>query len=534
MPDQPFEVYPYSIGQLARLLSEKSLADAFVVSGKAHQTYFDGYFASIGAKTIISENTYVDRDYLDDFAEYYVRCFESYERTCVRLHFFDVSFSEEDFTQYLLEGSGTLSDEALQAAYLGFIVVKPLPRTIIGRTCLRTYPTSVRGRQFPITREYEANLFGLTLTVKTLAFQEQDQVAAACATSALWAIFQGTGRLFHHAIPSPVEITKAATQLAPLDTRTLPETHGLTVEQMAHAIRGVGLEPFAVRVNDEYVMKSTLYAYLRGRVPVLMGVHLAEAGNSLTLPIGVSHAFVGGHAVAVTGYNLGLPSAQPFGATGFLLRASKIDKIYAHDDQVGPFARMLIDNIRVRLDPSAPDLFSISTSFGSSNGVATHRAIPTVALVPLYHKIRIPFERVHDVVVFFDSFIEAFRQQIAQQGDTLLSQRIEWDIYLTTVNDFKQSIMRMPTLPHDYRMETLLENMPRFLWRATGYCDDDPVLDLLFDATDIEQGTFFLRAIEYHEQLSLLLRAVSKESSLAGLLRAERYWPIIAWFQRHS
>ncbi len=76
--------------------------------------------------------------------------------------------------------------------------------------------------------------------------------------------------------------------------------------------------------------------------------------------------------------------------------------------------------------------------------------------------------------------------------------------------------------------------MPRFLWRATGYCDDDPVLDLLFDATDIEQGTFFLRAIEYHEQLSLLLRAVSKESSLAGLLRAERYWPIIAWFQRHS
>jgi hypothetical protein len=531
MTGPPYEVHPYSIGELERLLSEKSRADAFAVSRKAHRTYFEGYFASIGAQTIVAENRYVDGDFLDDFAEYYVRCFETYKRTCVRLHFFAMPFTEEEFACYLRGTGGNLTGDNLKSAYLGFIVVKPLPQTIIGRTCLRTYPTSVGGRQFPITRQYEAHLFGLRLTVDTLAFQEQDRVAAACATSALWAVFQGTGMLFHHPIPSPVEITKAATRQAPLDTRTLPETHGLTVEQMAHAIRSVSLEPYAVSVDEEYVLKSTLYAYLRGRVPVLLGIQLAAEKDPLAAPIGASHVLAGGHAVAATGYNLGLPSAQPFDATGFLLRASRIDKIYAHDDQVGPFARMVADGVRVLLDRGGPSLFSLSTSFGASGGVETHRAIPTVALVPLYHKIRIPFERVHDIIVFFDTFIEVLRQQIPPVGEVLLPSRLEWDIYLTTVNDFKGSILHMPALANNLRLEVLEADMPRYLWRATAYCDDDLVLDLLFDATDIEQGTFFLRAVEYHGQFAALLRSISKEPTLAEWLRAGPYWPIIAWFQ---
>ena len=32
-----------------------------------------------------------------------------------------------------------MSTETLQKNYLGFIVVKPLPSTVVGRTCLKTY-----------------------------------------------------------------------------------------------------------------------------------------------------------------------------------------------------------------------------------------------------------------------------------------------------------------------------------------------------------------------------------------------------------
>lgn len=530
---EPFEVHAYSIGELERLFVEKSRADAFTISTKSHKTYFESYFSHLGAQTILVENSYVDGDFLADFAEYYVRCFEQYGRFCVRLHFFDLAFSEQDFRRFLRGMKGSLDQDILALAYLGFIVVKPLPETIVGRTCLKTYPRGADGRAFPITRRYEANLFGVPLAVDTLAFQEQDSVVAACATSALWSVFQGTGKLFQHPIPSPVEITKAATILAPLDTRTLPDTHGLTIEQMAHAIRSVSLEPFPVRVNSEYVLKSTLYAYLRGRVPLLMGVKLARKVRPSVVQLTdavVTHAPIGGHAVAVTGYNLGLPTAAPYGDTGFLLRAARIDKIYAHDDQVGPFARMAFDGERVWLHDQYSE-YSLSTSWGSSNGDNEYRAVPDVVLVPLYHKIRIPFERVHDTIVPFDAFIEDLRQSFDQQDASLLPQRVEWDIYLTTINDLKQSLRLSDALASEYRLQVLLENMPRFLWRATARAGEQIVLDLLFDTTDIEQGSFFMRAIEYHQELSVALRIVSREPSLMHWLRERPDWGITQWFK---
>ncbi len=70
---------------------------------------------------------------------------------------------------------GSLRQKDLQDGYLGFIVVKPLPRTIIGRTCLKTYDSKGGTRHFPIVRRYPVHLFGIPLRVETLAFQEQDQ-----------------------------------------------------------------------------------------------------------------------------------------------------------------------------------------------------------------------------------------------------------------------------------------------------------------------------------------------------------------------
>lgn len=138
---------------------------------------------------------------------------------------------------------GNLSlKESLQQNYLGFIVVKPLPMTIIGRTCLVTYPKEGgKDRYFPIIRKYNVNLFGINLSVKSLAFQEQDNVVAACAASALWSVLHGTGILFQHSILSPGEITKEATKQLPIETRTFPNK-GLSVEQMAHAIQSVNLD----------------------------------------------------------------------------------------------------------------------------------------------------------------------------------------------------------------------------------------------------------------------------------------------------
>lgn len=453
-----FEVSPYALDSLIATLAKKSKASLSVVKSKLHTSYFKEYFEALKAKTVVIENDYIDRDFIEDFSGYYVRCFHDYPRKCTRIHFFDNEFTAKDFSDLLIKGkTAALSEDKLQNAYLGFIVVKPLPKTIIGRTCLKTYPEEKR-RHFPIVRNYTSSLFGINLSVETLAFQEQDRVAAACATSALWSVFQGTGKLFQHPIPSPVEITKQANMFSDHESRSLP-SEGLTAAQMAHAVRSVSLEPIIQRVSDEYVLKGSIYAYLRGKIPLIMGADLYDASKKYASRLGK-------HALAAMGYSLGAKTTKPY--QGFLLRASRIDKIYVHDDQVGPFARMGFDDIKVLLEDGV-ELGSLSTSWKGSDGkMGSVRAIPDFILVPAYHKIRIPFSVVHDEVFSFDTFIENLRNSKVVP----LAGRLEWDIYLTTVNDLKKDLFDSKNLDGDYRKGVLLESMPRFMWRATAYNAD--------------------------------------------------------------
>ena len=246
MAESAYTVSSYSIGALKTLLAEKTGAESSVVDAKLHTVFFEEYFAALVTKTIVVEHDYVDRDYLEDFAAYYVRCFPVYKRFCTRLHFFTEAFNQEEFASVISGGAGRINADTLKKSYRGFVVLKPLPQTVIGRTCLASYsPNGVRA--YPVLRDYDAHLFGLRLPIKSLAFQEQDSVVAACATSALWSAFQQTGKLFHHSIPSPVDITRIATDHSPTETRNLPNA-GLTGSEMARAIRSVGLEPYQVRV----------------------------------------------------------------------------------------------------------------------------------------------------------------------------------------------------------------------------------------------------------------------------------------------
>lgn len=515
MPEA-FEVVPYNVAALEGLFASKSRASPEVIHQKLHSLYFENYFQALGAKTILVENNYIDRDFIEDFAGYYVRCFPEYERKCARLHFFSRDLATKEFESFFSGAKSSDFFEELQAHYLGFIVVKPLPQTVIGRTCLKTYAEN-GSRVYPITRRYEANLFGIPLEVKTLAFQEQDKVAAACATSALWSVFHGTGVLFHHPILSPVEITKAANAILPMESRSLP-SQGLTAMQMAHAIRSIGLEPFLIGARSEYLFKSALYGYLRGRVPVLVGVDLYNTTDP-------SNVFpMGKHAIAATGFSLGSGLPHPF-QDGFLLRASQIDKVYTHDDQVGPFARMVFDNVRVPLSPHA-SLGSVTTSWGVREN-QTVRACPELMLVPLYHKIRIPFESILGLVMRFDSLLETLRTEFGME----VAERPVWDIYLTTVNEFKQNVTESAVLESELRRELLIAAMPKFLWTATAFVRGQPVLELLFDATDIEQGEFFVRAVEYDSAISRFLREFAKIPKVQSLYRAKPEYRILRWFE---
>ncbi len=516
-----FEVYPYSIDQLKKLICDKSLASPNLINRKSHTVYFKNYFEALATKTIVVENHYVDRDYLDDFAGYYVRCFKNYQRFCARLHFFNEEIDSAQFDEILRNsGTGEILN-ALKTSYLGFIVIKPLPQTVIGRTCLRTYPDDDGRRYFPITRDYDCNLFGIDLTVNTLAFQEQDNVVAACATSALWSIFQGTGREFQHSIPSPVEITRTAASNISSESRAIP-SQGLTSHQLAHAIREVGLEPLKESARNHLLFKSALYAYLRGGIPIFLGLDLWDISQE-------NHGLIGKHGVAITGYSLG--KDEPSSLDGFYLKAARIDKIYVHDDQIGPFARMVFDDVKVSIpnqNGGNLEVPSLSTSWlGRSGQENSVRALTEILIMPLYHKMRIPFSTILQRVVSFDRIFSSLGNL------TGITSPLEWDIFLTTISSLKSDILRSQHIADgDYRKELLLTKMSRFIWRAIADHDDKPVIELLFDATDIQQGAIMICAIEYNMLVSRTFRALMENQDFERIISNEGCWNIFDWFKR--
>jgi len=487
-----FDVFSYSFDCLVELIAKGSHhKPEDEVRLKSHTRYFDQYLTKLNVRTLLVERDYIDRDFLEDFAAYYVRCFPPYRKTCTRIHAFRQDLSPDAVKAFLSGDDTKLNLEELKSAYLGFIVIKPLPQTVIGRTCLTTYSDSAT-RHFPATREFEANLFGIKLgVVKTLPFQEQDSVVAACATSALWTLFQATAREFQHQLLTPIEITRAATHLLPTESRVIPN-QGLSTHMMAHAIKSVGLEPFLIRVAEGKVLHAAIYSYVHARIPLILGIDLVEQNT------GDRYGRMGKHALAIVGYSLGsIPT--PLSVSGLVLRSSRIDKIYVHDDQIGPFARMELDGKRVEVQlPGQPARHydSLSTSWTPDHGSGDVRAIPDILLVPLYHKVRLPWEWAIQRVTEFNEALVQFSKIVPE----LKLLGLEWDVYLTTVNEVRVDLRKAAKIAAAARLSAVTRPMPRFIWRATALRDDAPLIDLLFDATDIDTAHGLLQLV-FHDML---------------------------------
>ena len=63
--------------------------------------YLRCYLTDLLAKTVIEEEHYFDRDYLDELATYYSRVARPTPNHCRRFHFFDQEFGLDDFRRAL-------------------------------------------------------------------------------------------------------------------------------------------------------------------------------------------------------------------------------------------------------------------------------------------------------------------------------------------------------------------------------------------------------------------------------------------------
>jgi hypothetical protein len=548
-----FEVKPFEIDNLFRSLSNDHF-NLHEVSEHPQARYLFQYLdhKELNATIILVEYDYTDKDYLDDYASYHVKCFKEYRRTCKRIHFFSAVGEDKKhldaskFTKVLINAIKGVPQDAsdLQDWYLGFVVARPLPIAIFGRTLLKTFnDMSTKRRKFCKNIKSKVNLFGVDLHVDSLGFMEQDQTLAACATIALWTCFQKCGDLFKTPVLSPTEITSLANETVQ-KSRIVP-SDGLTVEQVACAIHKNKLEAEIFDVVENTYLKSVLYAYLHYKIPVL-----------LTLDMGYRNDY---HAVAITGFSLDendQKSLKPELGRGDLnpipFKSTRIDRFYAHDDNVGPYARFEIRNtyapyssaygrkkewknfIKTRRgkEESPFSLWRTPTKtkglkivpdngepLEETEDLKPMRFVPDVVIVPLYHKIRVNVQDVQTWIMILSKLIK-----LNNMLDKIPVKKLEWDVYLTDQKELKKDIrgLNINTVGlHEYLS---VQRHPRFIWRSTLLYNNTYLMDLLTDATDIGGETKpFYDVIFYNEPLG---------QKFSKMFTRERYEKGVLWMTR--
>ncbi len=317
--------------------------------------YLRCYLTDLGVSSVLEEQKYFDRDYLAEFAVFHSTSVRGYVNSCRRLHFFTGPLLERSLLEQAAGGNSKAESE-LQQRYRGFVVVRPIPWAPVGRTVLQWYaerqPETPRNNA--PTREYQCHVAGITLKVRGVAWQQQDSAVGACATVALWSLFQVSANDEHHAIPTTADITRLAHK-ASSRFRLFP-SEGLTPEQLCEAIKQRDLAPVALAGDlsgkDGFQRKrfsNSCAALLRSGFPVLIvGTFMGnEEGSTPSTRQ---------HAVCAVGfrecsYPQQLPETVEF-------RDQDIRHLYINDDNLGPNVRFEIldgeDGKPVLLRASSP------------------------------------------------------------------------------------------------------------------------------------------------------------------------------------
>jgi hypothetical protein len=344
--------------------------------------YLRCYLHDLGARAVVIEPNYFDRDYLSEFEAFYATSSAGYPNICRRVHYFSRTVSRATFAKAV--GGDEPARTLVEGSYLGHVILRPIPGAPIGRTVLKVYPDDagmVAGtpRVTQPAREYEAHVAGLTLKVSGLAWQQQDAAVGSCATVALWSMLHSSAFDDHHAIPTTAQITSMAHWSAPTGRRIFPDS-GLQLAQVLEVIKGHGLAPVMItgdREHDEFSRErfcSLVASFVRSGYPVLVSGWLEEEAREA-------------HTVCIVGFR---SPAVPDVADGEYVPADEnIEVMYVHDDNLGPNARFHVEAKAgaVSLVPASPE--PRRGAWPSANPTKTyHDIVPTELVVAVHPELR--------------------------------------------------------------------------------------------------------------------------------------------------
>lgn len=421
----------------------------------------------IGAKTILIEDPYVDRHWLEEYAGYYATLFDPPRSKAIRLHFFDVSWTLDEFKEHLASAIAHGDDDPIATHYLGFSVIRPLPAAPIGRTVLRTYHGIAERCFAPAELTHRVHLAGLTIELQGLPFQQQDQGVAACATTAVWSALTKVIRTDGGRAPTPFAVTVAATDHR-VQGRAFPALAGLDLDQMATAIHEFGYQPHVFqRVDESDDFFLALKTYLRSGIPVVVRARVLDGDlHALTL-VGFRE-----RAKESTEDNGDLQIGSGHRTK---LRSRGIERWYAHDDRLGAYARLGFvttqgeeRHTQLKLLPSEAGYEHLETPMVFSE-----------AIVPLYPKLRLTAEELVGFAVDLSPTVRFLAQD---------EHNVYVDPRFLLGGEYLRQLHGRP-IERDRIVEICTKlALSRYVGVVSWFHGDAWLLDAIYDTTDLRRG----------------------------------------------
>jgi len=428
-----FKIENIEILSYNELLIFEHLTSAF--SWKYIKNYFEN--ANYQPKSVIIEDKYIDKDYMIDYCNFYARSFNPPFNFTKRFHFFTLDYNELGEIIHRIK-DGLESDERIEIfkqSYLGFVVEKPIKdrkgNILLGRCCLKTYSTEINnGYRYYVRTLIPVHLLGINFDIESFPFQPQDSAVMACASAALWSAIRGLRNRFNLPDLSPYEITQIATSF-PSEGRNFPSEEGLTLNQMLNVISYLGLDTETLDIqnihnlevsNHPTIIADFIRAYLHGNFPIIALLELVS---------GRKKSF---HSVVITGYRY---------------ENNKITELYIHDDQIGPYSKVLSDN----------NFAEWENEWNRDFEKIKLRKL----IVPVYHKLRLTFKTIYSIV-----------RNIRQEKN------LNFFFFISDINNYKKELLYNPNIKSNF----FFKSCPKFVWVIRAFQYENIIWDSIYDATN--------------------------------------------------
>jgi len=250
-------------------LVKKLLVDYFgiepVVAIKLAIKTTENHFSKLKESCfLVAEFPYVDKVYRDSFYSYYSTKQTMYLRDTIRISIFI-----HEIDNYDLGNIEKLS--AIKKAYAGFLILRPTPPNIIGRSLIS--PSALKNNNFHICSTFiPSTVFGLKLNISGFPHSSQDAETMTCAETTLWALMEYFGNKYPDYKPIlPSKIIQVLNQKS--FERQIP-SNGLNIEQLSFALKefGFGTRIYSKTEFEELEFKRIFSIYIESGIPLIVSL----------------------------------------------------------------------------------------------------------------------------------------------------------------------------------------------------------------------------------------------------------------------